>query len=167
MVGDADQTAETIPDDDDGLPLPMDDSSTEIRGPKWIGNIRCFWHDTKGRPRLTIGPNWGFTIVLAIMVAGILHVSISGMIGLVKNDAAWYYQLVGVLIIFFGLAMFFMTLLGDPGIPDEIYHMRARPYAQAPMLPLVDAAGFKLCSECNVHFNREREHCELCNVCID
>ena len=103
--------------------------------PKWIGNIRCFWHNKEGIPRITIGPNWGFTIFLACLVCCVFYVSCSGMANLYKNDASWYYLVIGLLVIVLGLASFFMTLFGDPGIPMEVYKMYARPYAMPQPLP--------------------------------
>lgn len=53
--------------------------------------MRCFFHDVNGVPRVTIGPNWGFTIVLSLLVSLVLYISLNGMVNLNKIHAAWYY----------------------------------------------------------------------------
>ena len=136
LVSDVDRTVlhtieanETLEDDEE-IGLPSHTGDQTVIGPKWIGNIRCFWHNKDGEPRITIGPNWGFTIGLGFLVSGALYVSITGLIGMIKAQAAWYYILGGVTSITLGLAAFFACLLGDPGIPAEIYYQRARPLAR-------------------------------------
>ena len=47
---------------------------------------------------------------------------------MIKSDAEWYWIFGGILSVLFGLLSFFLTFLGDPGIPQEIYHMKAHPY---------------------------------------
>ena len=49
---------------------------------KWIGNIRCFMHRADGRPRVTIGPNWGFSCALVILVTGITWVCVKSTMAL-------------------------------------------------------------------------------------
>lgn len=68
-------------------------------------------------PRLTIGPNWGFTIVLGVMVGAILYLSTTSLYRMIAIGAEWYYIVIGLGMIFFGLWAFAATLLGDPGIP--------------------------------------------------
>ena len=165
-VSDVDRTIQTIEDDEE-VALPENCGEDTIIGPKWIGNVRCFWHDKEGKPRLTIGPNWGFTIGLGLLVSGALYVSVTAMIGMYKAGAEWYYQLGGAAIVVFGLSAFFRTFLGDPGIPAEIYRDRARPMARPVSLPEFNDNGDSLCRECNVYLIPIREHCGLCNVCID
>ena len=80
-------------------------------------------------PRITIGPSWPFTFALVLIVGGILYISIQGMIRLHQLKAAWYFTAIGIAIVLFGLTCFFMTLLGDPGIPKEVYNRKARPNA--------------------------------------
>ena len=29
-----------------------------------VGNIRCYWHDSNGIPRITIGPDWKWSITI-------------------------------------------------------------------------------------------------------
>ena len=45
--------------------------------------------------------------------------------------------------------------------------MKARPHAKLSVLPEINAEGYKLCHECRVYITLNREHCNLCNVCID
>ncbi len=47
---------------------------------------------------------------------------------MIRSGTEWYYSFGGVITVLFGLWAFFMTFLGDPGIPHEIYHMKAHPY---------------------------------------
>ena len=68
---------------------------------------------------------------------------------------------------FFGLGMFFSTLLGNPGIPEEVYKLKAMSRCDWPAKPHTDDKGNYLCTDCHVYITRTREHCNLCNVCID
>ena len=118
-------------------------------------------------PRITIGPNWHFTIALAVLVCGSLFVSLNGLYSLYSMNASWIYLLLGVLVILSGLFFFFMCLFGDPGIPAEVYRLKARPYARIDVLPSTNAKGHHACYECNVYMHSGRSHCDLCGVCID
>lgn len=155
-------------EDDEELALSFkEQNETAIVPPQWIGNIRCYWHDSKGVPRITIGPNWHFTICLALLVLGSLLVSLQGLQKLYELDASWYYILGGVVVILSGLSFFFLCLLSDPGIPDEVYRIKARPYARIDVLPSTNAEGHHACYQCNVYQHANRSHCDLCDVCID
>ena len=100
-VSDSDRTLSTSEDHDEATQDICDDEerrsfrkktvSDKIVPPKWIGNIRCFWHNAEGIPRITIGPNWGFTIFLFGLVCCVFYVSCSGMVNLYKGNASWYY----------------------------------------------------------------------------
>ena len=171
VLHDTDQTAgsiQTTEDDEDLSPFEAEgETETAVVPPEWIGNIRCFWPDDKGRPRITIGPNWYFTIALGILVLGSLWVSLNGMLSMYEKDASWVYLLGGAVVICSGLFFFFKCLLGDPGIPEEIYKKKARPYARMDVLPMTNDKGHHACYECNVYMHANRVHCDLCNVCID
>ena len=60
-------------------------------------------------------------------------------------DADLIYLVLGALIIVSGLFCFFKTLLGDPGIPDEVYKLKARPYARIVVLPDTNEKGQHAC----------------------
>ena len=140
-----------------------------VRKSKWIGNIRCYFHDAHGKPRVTIGPNWGFSIGLIGLVAGILYICLKGLINIYNRNAAWYWLLIGTILILFGLACVLRTLLGDPGIPTEIYRLHAEPELRNGQnnLPTVNDRGHDLCPVCQVYKPNDRTHCSLCDVCID
>lgn len=159
-------TLVTYDDDEEMEQTPPPDSNL-IVGPKWIGNIRCFWPDIYGRPRITIGPNWGFTICLASLVAASLHVTLSALINMGQSGVSWPFLFIGSVIILAGIGSFCRTLMGDPGIPNEIYNKRAHPYKRKEILPPENEKGFPLCKECEVYVTRNRQHCDLCDVCID
>ena len=139
----------------------------QIVGPVWIGNIRCFLPNRNGRPLITIGPNWGFTIFLCCLVCGSLYTSISGLDGMIEHNAPWPYIVLGTLVIAGGLLTFFKTLLGDPGIPAEVYIKKARPFEQRSPMADHDEKGFPLCRTCEVYITENREHCDMCDVCIE
>ena len=124
-------------------------------------------HNSQGRPFITIGPNWGFTIFLGALVGGCLYVSVNALKHMWSKGADWYWIAIGLAIVFIGLWAFFRTFLGDPGIPAEVYRQRARPYAKRERLPSTNEQGYHLCEECNVYVLPNREHCDLCDVCID
>ena len=73
----------------------------------------------------------------------------------------------GAFVICAGLFCFFMCLFGDPGIPDEVYKIKARPYARIDVLPSTNSKGHHACYQCNVYMHASRVHCDLCDVCID
>ena len=72
-------TCENDLDDDMERSMSNPYNNGAVLKPKWIGNVRCFLHDANGRPRITVGPNWGFTIFLSALVGGSLYVSISAL----------------------------------------------------------------------------------------
>ena len=74
---------------------------------------------------------------------------------------------VGFSLIGFGLFSFFKTLLGDPGIPKEVYNMKIDPSTRPWHLPDTNAEGQRLCYECYIYLNENRKHCHICDVCID
>ena len=102
-------------------------SGSVIYKTKWIGNIRCFLHGADGRPRVTIGPNWGFSCALVALATGVTWLCLKGMVNLYNRHAAWYWLVIGATTIVMGLACVLRTLLGDPGIPPEVYRLHARP----------------------------------------
>ena len=60
-INDTDQSTNSInvtTEDDEELALGFQaENESTIVAPQWIGNIRCFWPNDKGVPRITIGPN--------------------------------------------------------------------------------------------------------------
>lgn len=169
LVNDTDQTINTMHDgmDDEEIAIHENEAKDILFAPAWIGNIRCYWHNAEGVPRLTIGPNWMFTFLLGAIVLAVLYLSTTSLYKMIVMGAEWYFIIIGFSLIVFGLWAFFATLLGDPGIPAEIYEARAHPNRTKQGKPPVDGDGFRLCEECNVYMKRGREHCGLCNVCID
>jgi len=81
--------------------------------------------------------------------------------------ASWYYIVIGAIVMLSGLSSFFLCLLGDPGIPEEVYKIKARPYARIEVLPGTNDKGHHACYQCNVYMDENRSHCDLCDVCID
>ena len=116
-------------EDDKDFELGMNEknSGSVVYKTKWIGNIRCFLHGADGRPRVTIGPNWGFSCALVVLATGVTWVCLKGMVNLYNRHAAWYWLVIGATTIIVGLACVLRTLLGDPGIPAEVYRLHARP----------------------------------------
>lgn len=116
-------------EEEDDLELQMNERNrgSVVYKTKWIGNIRCFLHGADGRPRVTIGPNWGFSCALVALATGVTWVCLKGMVNLYNRDAAWYWLVIGATTIVVGVACVLRTLLGDPGIPAEVYRLHARP----------------------------------------
>ena len=153
--------------DDEALQGHEDSDNFEIFAPDWIGNVRCFWHDKNGRPRITIGPSWGFSFFLGGIVIAVLWLDISAIVKMFENDSSWAVKLGAFAVMGFGLTSFFMTFLGNPGIPEEVYKYKAMNRADWPRKAHTDDKGNYLCTDCNVYVTRNREHCSLCNVCVD
>ena len=84
---------------------------------RWIGNIRCFWHRSDGVPRIFIGPNYMFFLVLTFFTIFILWVNIKAVCDMIKIRANWMAIFFELLIILTGLGCVLYTFLGDPGIP--------------------------------------------------
>ena len=85
------------------------------------GSIRCFLHDSRGVPRITLGPSWDFFAIL-IMYAGLLtFVQYKLLRELLDLDVGLYIIGLGLFLYLIGIYSLLHTFLGDPGIPEEIF----------------------------------------------
>jgi hypothetical protein len=87
--------------------------------PKLIGNTRCYWYNSEGIPRITIGPTWGFTIPILVMITVMLYCYITGLLALQKTEII--YKLGAVVLIISNMGCFLYTLLANQGIPRELF----------------------------------------------
>ena len=139
------------------------------------GNVYCFWHDSRGVPRITIGPSWPFAIVLVLYAVFLTVVHIKAFSELLRLAALGYY-IVGVGLMLYSLGMWglFYTFLGDPGIPEEIFLRYSDPSysVEGPdddeeEDPIgITPPTTDWCSKCLVPTNRSQVHCGVCNICI-
>ena len=51
------------------------------------GNVYCFWHDSRGVPRITIGPSWPFSIVLVVYAGFLSWVHLTAFAELIRLSA--------------------------------------------------------------------------------
>ena len=87
--------------------------------PTYIGNLMGFFINEKtGLPRVFIGPTWQFAIPVLILVCIMLYLMLS--ILYLLSNVAMYLRLGAVLLICLNLYFYFATLLGNPGIPQDI-----------------------------------------------
>ena len=68
-----------------------------------------------------------------------------------------WMPLLGLLFLITGIYNFLYTLLGDPGIPNQIFSHDLHNYNEP---------NQKFCSICLVHQLGSTYHCPDCNVCI-
>jgi len=74
-------------EEDEELAFPGNLVQNEVVFPKWIGNVRCWWHNKDGVPRVTIGPNWGFTFFLGGIVCAVLWLSFGALKKMFEDGA--------------------------------------------------------------------------------
>ena len=86
-----------------------------------IGNIRCYWKDQAGKPRIYIGPTWAFSLPILLAAGFLLYFLIQILLNVTKVHIA--FRILGFALIAFDLYNFFYTLLADPGIPTDLFEM--------------------------------------------
>jgi len=147
--------------------------STKILKMAKCGNVHCFLHDSRGVPRVTIGPSWPFAIVLLVYAAFLSVVHFRAFSALIGLNAGWYIVAVGTLLYSIGMWGLLHTFFGDPGIPEEIFLRYSDPSfvletdldeEEEPVGVTVPTSDW--CSKCLVPTGRNQVHCGVCNVCI-
>ena len=131
--------------------------TTKIVKMERCGNVKCYLHDKRGVPRVTIGPNWPFAIVLLIYAVMITFMHYRAFQSLWEFHAGWYIIMVGVILYSIGIWGLLHTFFGDPGIPEEIFirysdptHVLDGPEGDDEEEVAVTAPTTDWCSECLV-----------------
>ena len=123
-----------------------------------VGNLYCYWHDVRGVPRLVIGPQWPFFIVvlgLSIAFAAI-NLSLVFMTRQAAPTAPLWPCLITVGLVFFGLFCVGETFLSNPGIPMSVFKI------DGPQ----DSQTAKHCKKCLAQVQISDYHCDTCGVCV-
>ena len=146
---------------------------TKIAKMERCGNIRCYMHDERGVPRVTIGPNWPFATVLLVYAVVLTYMHIKAFYALYTMNAGWYIIAVGTILFSLGIWGLIHTFFGDPGIPEEIFlrysdptHVLDGPEGEDEEDVAVTAPTTDWCAECLVPTGAGQIHCKVCNVCI-
>ena len=138
------------------------------------GNVRCFLHDSRGVPRVTIGPSWPFAIVLLVYATFLTVVHFKAFKALILLHAGYYIVGVGTLLYSLGIWGLLHTFFGDPGIPEEIFLRYSDPSfsletdpdeEEEPAVEITRPTS-DWCSKCLVPTDEKQVHCHVCNVCI-
>ena len=85
------------------------------------GNVNCFWHDSRGVPRFTIGPSWPFASILFAYAFGLSYIHYNSFKEVLKSESGLYFVSFGMILYLSGIWGLLRTFLGDPGIPEEIF----------------------------------------------
>ena len=113
-------TSETFADNEAlEIKIQSSDSNTGLLAK--VGNVYCFWHRADGVPRITVGPNWKCSAYLFFMLAVFVSIHSGILQELTKLNGPLWVLLVGYSMLTTGVASFFYTLLGDSGIPEQIF----------------------------------------------
>ncbi|CAI2368725.1 unnamed protein product [Moneuplotes crassus] len=131
----------------------FDESSKQSRCEfQKIGNCYTFLHTKEGKPMITIGPDFKFSI---IMLLGALAYLVLATYGIRKiSDHYWYVRIgmYAVLCVFFGSML--ATVLVNPGIPR--------------MTRSKDLGNPMYCRKCKIVADGYRViHCNVCEVCVE
>jgi len=73
-----------------------------------IGNVRCYWLNEMGVPRITIGPTWMFAVPLFIAVLFLLYCFLSGLYYL--QATSLIYRLIALVLIAIDFGAYLYTL---------------------------------------------------------
>ena len=121
------------------------------------GNIKCYLHDSRGVPRVFIGPNWPFATVLLIYAIMLTYMHLKAFLELHAMHASWYIIVVGTMLYSIGIWGLLHTFFGDPGIPEEIFirysdptHVLDGPEGEDEEDVAVTAPTTDWCAECLV-----------------
>ena len=121
------------------------------------GNIKCYLHDSRGVPRVFIGPNWPFATVLLIYAIMLTYMHLKAFLELHSMHASWYIIVVGTILYSIGIWGLLHTFFGDPGIPEEIFirysdptHVLDGPEGEDEEDVAVTAPTTDWCAECLV-----------------
>ncbi|CDW82846.1 probable palmitoyltransferase zdhhc23 [Stylonychia lemnae] len=88
--------------------------------PKMIGNVYCYWYNKNtSQPRITIGPTWMFAVPVFIAALVMLFCFIQGL--LYMNKIGMILKSIAFVMIGFNLQSYFYTLLGNQGLPKELF----------------------------------------------
>ena len=119
---------------------------------RMCGTVHCFWHDSRGVPRITIGPNWDFSIILFVYATMLTVGHVYLFRELIRLDAGYYILGIGILLYLIGIYSFLATFLGDPGIPEEIF---TRYSDLSFSFNSIDTTRTDLCKKCLVPWTNE------------
>ena len=125
-----------------------------------IGRVHCFFFNSDGRPKFTLGPHCTFysgplmciSLVFLIVLSSIFIAYICPKVGIIN-------QIVGVVLFLITIYLFLSTALINPGMVITTMQMRSKGSFNASME--------KICSDCNVIREDFTEHCKKCRVCIE
>ena len=84
-----------------------------------IGNIKCYWYNKEGLPRITIGPTWMFAIPILIAMTIMLYCFGMGLYYM--DNMPLIFKFVSFFLIALNLFTYFKTLFDNPGIPKELF----------------------------------------------
>ena len=116
-----------------------------------LGNLKGFWYDAEGYPRITIGPHWPFFLGLSTTFL-ILGISFTCYL-----TTGWL-QMYGIFAFIFCMPTYFMTAMKNPGIETS--------YVEPDMLTENEKQPNYYWRVCEVEKHERTYHCDIWDVCI-
>ncbi len=110
-----------------------------------VGNLSCYLHDSNGVPRIVIGPQYYYGLVIVgvmIFVVCFNGYLIHTMIGM---KVSYQTIMVSCTLIMIGLCASLIIFFGEPGIPEEIFTGKTE----------------------SVKYQQTGKYCDICNVYKD
>lgn len=118
-----------------------------------LGNTFTLWPDDNGNPKIFIGPNILYYILMNIIFSTIFF----SYMYLFYNILSNYEILIGLITYFFWVLSFLILFLINPGYPKITTES------------LRGNKDMKYCDKCEIWYNPEKnvEHCDICDICIE
>ncbi|CAI2379581.1 unnamed protein product [Moneuplotes crassus] len=119
-----------------------------------MGNCYATAFNKNGDPWITLGPNYVFTIILYLFLAG-LSVVLMIIISQAKKEF-WFFKIIAIVLIFLAFLSLSLTVFINPGHPSKSNEKYQIPHDQ-------------VCRYCNVPKSKSRRiyHCDICNLCVE
>jgi tetrahydromethanopterin S-methyltransferase subunit G len=125
-----------------------------------IGKVHCFFIDSEGIPRVTLGPHCKFHLgpAFACSVALLLIVFLVFVVD-VSRKVSKINLIVGVFVFFAEFFFYLVCALSNPGMVVPTLQMKS--------VSDFNYALDKICSDCNLVKEDYTEHCKKCRVCVE
>lgn len=127
--------------------------------PLKVGSTLCLlWFNNY--PLITIGPNWGFFLILTSLIISITSCYLYYLWSYLNNIVKY----IGVIILIFQVTCHWITALINPGIPFGKYKEIDLSNKNTP-LPL----NIRYCHECQIvmMLDLDTSHCPECDICCE
>lgn len=119
-----------------------------------VGNMFGFFFDSRAKPRLVIGPHWGYFVCMFSFIAAIGFTFALGVAPNISRAASY----TGIVVVSLCLAVYLAAALKDPGIESHLINDE---------IELTNSSSDqRYCAICEVVRAEGTEHCGDCDLCI-